>query len=400
MQLKINRLNHTGEGIAQIDGVITFIPKTIPDDIIEVDEKDIIQHKRYNQVLKHELIVPSRDRISPQCPYYNECGGCQIMNLSYEKQLEYKKEKVTNIFKKYLKIDIKPDIIPSSQYKYRNKITLQVKENVVGLYKENTNEIISIEKCLLVPDKLNDLISILNKLDLKNVTKIVLKILNQKIMIQLIGNIKKEEAIKYLSNDVASIYINDELIYGMEFLKEELLPYSFYISPDSFFQVNHKGTIALYDRIKEFLGKDNKKVLDLYCGTGTIGIYISKYCESVTGIEINKSAVKDAQKNIELNHIKNVKIIWGDVEKSLKKDKKYDAIIVDPPRTGLDKITKEKLLQIKPKKIVYVSCNPMTLARDIDILRKEYHIEKISLIDMFPNTYHVETIVLLTKKSN
>ncbi len=398
MTLEIERMNHTGDGIGKKDGIIYFVKKTIPGDIVNINEKDIIHHKNYNEVERYELIKKSIDRIESECPYYQECGGCQIMNLPYEKQLEYKKEKIINIFKRYASLNIDPSIIPTSKYNYRNKITLQVKNGMMGLYSEKTNKIIEIDKCLLIPDILNNSLSTIKKLNLKEITNIILKVLNQKIMIQFIGNISKEEVINLLSKHVSSIYINNKLVYGDESLIESLSPYKFYVSPNSFFQVNHEGTILLYDKIKEFLGTGNKEVLDLYCGTGTIGIYVSKICQNITGIELSISSVNDAKKNIKLNNINNMKVIQGDVGKVLKNEKKYDAIIVDPPRIGLDKITRETLKKIKAPKIIYVSCNPITLARDINDLKEIYNIKKIELLDMFPNTYHCESVCILERR--
>ena len=218
------------------------------------------------------------------------------------------------------------------------------------------------------------------------------------LMIHFIGNINKEQAIKVLSNYVKVIYINDTLIYGDNALEVKLGSYKYKVSPYSFFQVNYESATILYDKVVEYLGKNNNNVLDLYCGTASIGIYISKYCKKITGIEINESSVSDGQENIKLNNLDNIKIIKGDVGQVLNSKEKYDAIIVDPPRSGLDKKTKNTLLKIKSPTLIYVSCDPITLARDLNILKEIYEIKEITLVDMFPNTYHVESIVLLKTK--
>ena len=398
MRLKIERMNHTGEGITSYKGITFFVKNTLPGDIIEVDTKDIIHHKNYNQLLKYKLITPSKNRVESPCIYSKECGGCQLMNISYEKQLEYKKDKIINIFKKYVQLDINPEIFKTKPYHYRNKITLQVQNKTIGLYSKNSKTLIPINNCLLIPNKLNELIPILNNLNLTKVTKIILKIMNKKIMIQFLGKINKDEVIELLSKKVSSIYLKDELIYGIPYLEEELPPYTFNVSPESFFQINHEGTILLYNKVKEYLGQSNNHVLDLYCGTGTIGIYISQNCKKITGIELNHSSAQDAKRNIEKNSLKNIKILEGDVGTLLKEGVKYDAIIVDPPRSGLDKKTKQTLLKLKSPKIIYISCDPLTLARDINILKESYNLEQISLIDMFPNSYHCESITLLKLK--
>lgn len=400
MLLKIERMNHTGEGIATLDGLVFFIPKTIPGDIIDIKEEDIIKHKNYNQVLKYKMIKESDERIPIPCKYYKECGGCHLMGMKYHNQLEYKKQKVRDILNKYANIQTNIDIEETNPYEYRNKITLQVKQGKIGLYTQDSNTLVLIEKCLLIPKELNKIIKILKeRLDLSNVNQIILKIMKNKIMIQILGTIKKEETIKELSNAVSSIYLNDDLIYGIPYLKEKLLSHEFFVSPTSFFQINHEGTLKLYNKIKNYLGNNNKNILDLYCGTGTIGIYVSDNCKKITGIELNSSSVEDARRNIILNSINNITILQGDVGKLLKATNTYDAIIVDPPRSGLDRKTKEALLQINSPKIIYVSCNPITLARDINTLKNNYEVKNISLIDMFPNTYHVECVVLLIFKT-
>ena len=399
MKLIIERMNHTGEGIAKYNDIVFFIPKTIPGDVVEVKEKDIINHKNYNQVLEYKIIEPSEKRIPIACPYYQNCGGCQLMSLSYQNQLEYKKNKVIDIFKKYTKLDINPQIIKTSQYNYRNKITLHVNNNQLGLTEESSNKIVPIKKCIITSEKINKIIPILQeKIDIKNIKKITIRQMNYKIMIQFEGKLDHKKAIKILSEYVDSIYENNNLIYGQAYLEESLSKYIFDISPNSFFQVNLKGAQIIYNLVKEYIGKYNQNILDLYCGTGSIGIYVSELCKNITGIEINKSSVEDAKRNIKKNNIKHIKVIQGNVGTILTQDKHYDTIIVDPPRNGLDKKTISTLLKINANQIIYVSCNPITLARDVNILKEKYQLSKITLVDMFPNTYHVESACLLERK--
>ena len=169
------------------------------------------------------------------------------------------------------------------------------------------------------------------------------------------------------------------------------------VSPESFFQVNYDMTVKLYDKVSEYLSSSGK-VMDLYCGTGSIGIYIADKVKSIFGIEINKSAIRDANSNKELNDINNISFKCGDVENIINSRDFYDTIIVDPPRGGLSKKTKDILLNIGSKKIIYVSCNPMTLVRDINDLKVKYEFREITLFDLFPNTYHVESVTLLSLK--
>lgn len=395
--LLVNNLNHTGNGISKEEGKIIFIEKSIPGDIVTIKNK--IEYKNYSKATIDQIITKSKDRIIPKCPYYNECGGCQIMAMNYEKQLQYKKEKVQNIFKKYSNLDINPNIVPSYQFGYRNKITLQVQNGIIGLFKESSNTIIEISECFLVSDKINNLIKIIKKnINTKYLNKIMIREATSGLMVVFYGQVSKNEIVDNLKNYVSSIYINSKCIYGSSCLFDKLDKYNFRISPESFYQVNKLQTINLYNQVKTYLNKANN-IMDLYCGTGTIGIYVSDKCKKILGIEINKSAIIDANKNKEINNIANINFRCGSVGKLISIKDKYDAIIVDPPRSGLDKKTRRILLNILPSKIIYVSCDPMTLSRDIQELSSNYELEDITLFDMFPNTYHVESVLLLSLKN-
>lgn len=398
MEVSITKLNHSGDGIGDINGKIIFIPKTIPGDIVEA--KIIKEHKNYIEAMPTTYKELSQDRIEILCPYYQECGGCQLMGLSYQEQLKYKKDKVINILNKYANLNLNPTIKESNQYNYRNKITLQVQNGKIGLYTLNSHNLIPINKCLLVSNNINNLINIIqdSTLNLTAISQIIIREANNQLMIQFKGKINISTLIQELSPHVTSLYLNDKHLYGTKTITDTLGNYQFLISPSSFFQVNHNQTINLYNQIKTYLGKNNNEVLDLYCGTGTIGIYVSNYCKKITGIELNSSSVKDAHNNIKLNNLTNITIKQGDVGQLLQVKNTYDAIIVDPPRSGLDKKTKATLLQIKSPKLIYISCDPITLARDINILKEIYNIKDITLFDMFPNTYHVESVVLLQIK--
>ena len=394
MEVSITRLNHSGDGIGYINGKIAFIPKTVPGDIVEVEI--IKEHKKYIEAIpnKYKELSPNRDSIP--CPYYQKCGGCQLMGLNYLQQLEFKKDKVKNILNKYTNLDLNPTIKESTPYGYRNKITLQVQNGKLGLYSLNSNDLIPITKCLLISDEINNIIKLINnKLDLSTINQIIIRKSNNQLMAQFLGKINESILIKTLSPHLTSLYLNDKHLSGTKTITETLGKYQFLISPASFFQINHNQTINLYNQVKSYLGPKNNEVLDLYCGTGTIGIYVSDCCKKVTGIELNPSSVKDAHNNIKLNKLNNIEIIQGDVGKVLQAKNTYEAIIVDPPRSGLDKKTKTTLLKIKSPKLIYISCNPITLARDLNDLKEIYNIEDITLFDMFPNTYHVECVVLL-----
>lgn len=397
MKIEITGLNHTGEGIGKIKNKIIFIQKTIPGDI--VIPTDVIDHGNYNTATMKSLYQKSPKRVDILCPYYNKCGGCQLLGLSYQDQLAYKQETVKNILKKYATIEVNPKIIPSPPYHYRNKIILQVQNGQIGLYEHNSRKLVPIKQCLLISSKMNEQLQLIQQtINLTGITQIMIREAGEQIMIQFLGQAKPAAIKKLLSPQITSLYLNDDLIAGKPQIEEQLGEYHFLISPYSFFQVNHSKTINLYDQVKKYLGTNHNHVLDLYCGTGTIGIYVSKYCKKITGIEINPSAVKDAQANIKNNSLSNIKVKQGQVGSILKNTEKYDAIIVDPPRSGLDKKTKRTLLQIKCPKMIYISCNAITLARDLNQLKELYILKDITLFDMFPNTSHVECISLLELK--
>lgn len=399
MEVVIEKMNHQAMGIAKINGKVVFIPKVIVGDIVDIDI--VKEYKNYNIGRVNKIIKNGSKRVDVLCPYYDICGGCSISAYTYQDELEYKVNNVIDIFKRN-EIDIKPNIIKSdNRYGYRNKITLQVSNGIIGLYEEDSNKIVDVDKCLLVSDKLNEIIDIIKKnINVNKCNKIVIRDTYYGIMIIFYGSVSNEEVIKYLGKKVVSIYTYDnkyKCIYGEKYLYEMIGEYKYRISPDSFFQVNSRTVNKLYNKVVEYAIKNEKKdnLVDLYCGTGTIGIYLSKYFNNIIGIELNKQAVEDAKDNAKINSVNNIKFYAGDVGKIINDQIKADVIVVDPPRSGLDKRTKDILLKIKANKIVYVSCNPLTLARDIKELDSGYKLGDITLVDMFPNTHHVESVCVL-----
>lgn len=398
--LKVTRLNHSGMGIASDNNLVTFIPKTIPGDVVEV--KVVKKHKNFQEARVVNYVERSQDWIESFCPYYYACGGCQISNFSYLKQLEYKRNKVVEILDKFCGIRRKIDIIFCNQeYGYRNKITLQINDGLVGLYEEKTNSLVEICECKLVDKQINSIIKKLVELDLVGVKKVVVRKSYREMMlvVEEDGRLEVGKFVSCFKNVVKTIIINKKVVWGEGFIVEKLDDLFFIISPESFFQVNSNQVSRLYEKVLEYANPSiNDRVIDLYCGTGTIGIYLASHCRHVLGIEINESAIRDANKNKQLNSIDNIDFICGDVGRVIKDGYEADIVIVDPPRSGLDKKAREGLLKIFPQKIVYVSCNPVTLARDLNVLLEKYEVVDMILVDMFPQTYHVESVVLLTWK--
>ena len=392
-EIEITDLNHQGEGIGRINEKIIFVPKTLGGDRIEC--VILKEHKNFFEGKLVRIIFPSSKREEYICPYYDTCGGCHIANLDYDNQLKYKKEKVIDIFKKYSNNDINPEIFESDKkLSYRNKVTLHVFNNKLGFYEEKSNKLIEIDKCLLLSPKMNEVISLLKTIDLNRVNLITIRESSLELMLIVSGKINKDE-LNELKDICKTIIVNDNVLFGKGYILENINNYKYTISPESFFQVNRNVTKKLYNKILEYANLNkNDNVLDLYCGTGTIGISLANYCNTVLGIEINKSAIKDANENKARNNVCNISFKCGDVSKLLEDNMKYDVVIVDPPRSGLDKKTKNILQKILPNRIVYTSCDPMTLARDIKDL-DNYKLNDITLFDMFPNTYHVECVCVL-----
>lgn len=384
--VKIEKLDHFGRGIAKVNNMPIFVENSLIDEEVEIlitKEK-----KNYMEGVVIDYIKKSPLRVKSNCPYYDKCGGCDLLHLSYIEQLKYKENKVKEIIKKFSGLECVNNIVSSKQFNYRNKITLQVK-NGIGYFQKKSNDIINIDNCLLVDNKINEIINKLKKIDVSDVKKIVIRVTNLESMVVFYGKINSN-----IDLDVDTIIINDKVIKGNGYIREEINDFKFIISPTSFFQVNNIGMINIYNKVLEYV--DGGNVLDLYCGTGTIGIYVSKKANKVLGIELNKEAIKDALINKKLNNINNIDFISGDVGTILSENNfKADIIIVDPPRAGLDNKSIDNIIKIRPRKIIYVSCDPVTLARDLNILKEKYDVIEITPFDMFGNTYHVECVCLL-----
>lgn len=396
-KMEVLDINHQGYGIIRINNRVVFVKDVIPGDVVDIEI--VKNYKNYSLGEVVNYVEQSSEHDNVKCKYYDLCGGCQISHIKPKSQLGFKRDKIVNIFKKYLKFDIKPEIVSVNKYNYRNKVIFHVDDNEIGFYEEGTNNLIPINKCLILDDRINELIELFYQLDLTYVEKIMVRTTSKEVMVVFYGYIDKIDILKDKVDSIILINIKEKLIYGKSYIKEEINGLKFIISYNSFFQVNTDAMIKLYDKVLEYadLTKDDS-VLDLYCGTGTIGIYLSKYCKDVLGIEIVDNAIKDANINKELNNIENISFICGDVGRLINNDYKQDVLVVDPPRNGLDKKTRKVILDNEYKKVVYVSCDPMTLVRDLSELTIKYDIKKVCLVDMFPQTYHVESVVLLELK--
>lgn len=397
--IKVDKLDHYGRGIAKLDNKTVFIENALPNEIVEI--KIDKENKNYINASVLKYIEKSKTRIEPKCPYYDFCGGCNIMHLPYKDQLKFKQEKIENIIKKYLKIETKINNIIGSDTNefYRNKVTFQVKENI-GFYQKNTYDLINIDSCIISNELINKSIRYIKELNLKEINKIICRTGSNELMI-IIETKNSNLNINPIKDIANSIYLKIDNKYihafGNKNIYENLENYKIKISPESFFQININTCLKLYNKIKEYVG-ENKNIIDLYCGTGSIGLFVNNN-NNVIGIEINESAIKDAEENKKINNISNIRFLCGDSGKKLK-DLKFnpDMIIVDPPRSGLNKETIHNILNYESNEIIYVSCDSMTLVRDLNILKEYYEIKEITPFDMFPNTHHIENIAYLIKK--
>jgi len=415
-------------------GKAVFVKKVVPGDVVDI--RLINEKKDFTFGVVKKIIKPSLTRIDPPCPHFDKCGGCDHQNISYDNQLKYKDE----IFKEVLsraKIDVSPEtIIPGSDHPffYRNSIRfffLHKQDGSVAFARhryDRPSELVEINSCFLQSEVSNKILKSLkehinNKIEHKSGLWQI-KIREGKgtgeFMVEIITSGEtlegKEGIVEVLKDtpDIKSIYhtvtpskslinLRRNLIYGSPIIHEKIGHFTFQISPQSFFQTNSLGVKTLYDVVKSMAEiKIGERVLDLYCGTGSIGIYLSTLAKEVVGVESVPEAVRDANDNSKLNKIPNIKFIRDDVLNylfSLKTSNyKLATVIVDPPRAGLTPEIIDKLSTINCKQIIYVSCNPSTFARDIKLFeKKKYILRKVQPIDMFPQTHHIECVGLLTK---
>lgn len=402
MIVSISAMDDFGRGISYDLDKICFIPNCM------IGEKVFIEivksKKKFYEGRVVYFVEKSLLRKKDLCPYGLLCGGCQISFFNNKMENDFKKNKFKNIMHKFAKIDVEDVEIVSSTFSgYRNKITLVVNDGVLGLISEGSLDIVPIDKCLIANDKINSVISELS-LILKselNVNKVVIKVGNKtnEVLLSIVGNILSND--KFL--DICDVlFINNKCVSSRKYIMSYILDCKFLISNYSFFQINYDITNKLYSYILDMVRNcGSKQVLDLYCGVGSIGITISKYVESVYGIEIVEEAIYNANINKKLNKISNISFQAGDVSNFINSlPFEFDTYILDPPRSGVDRVVINNILSMKPNNIIYVSCNPITLARDISLLRTDYEVVNFKLFNMFPRTYHVECVCVMRKINN
>ncbi|NLW90154.1 MAG: 23S rRNA (uracil(1939)-C(5))-methyltransferase RlmD [Syntrophomonadaceae bacterium] len=412
MQCRIEGINHKGEGVARLDGKATFVPGAIPGELVDVEI--IVSKARYNQALLKGVLETSEGRINPLCPHYQGCGGCAYQHISYHRELEFKRQVVEDSLRRIGKLlaPVKPVIGMDEPTCYRNKVVWHILSGKIGYYQPLSNKLTPIDTCNLISPEMERVIKPLTRLlpalSFVEPGEAVLRqsSLNGELMLVLrkLRSYPSAKVLGALTETCSSIYGETrshlKLLYGQDALIEEINGLRFRVSPQSFFQINHRQNEKIIDIILDYLALNgNESILDAYCGVGSISLSLAKKSERVLGIESNRQAVDDARANAMINHIDNCEFMSGACEKVLPGlGKKFDAAVIDPPRAGCRPEVIEVLAESGAKRIVYVSCNPATLARDLaQFAQLGYRIREVQPIDMFPKTYHVETVVLMSR---
>ena len=450
-QVTIEDIGTDGEGIGKVNGYTLFVKDAIPGDVAEV--KIVKSKKNYGYARLEKVLIPSSFRVDPKCPFHKQCGGCQIQSMAYEKQLEFKHNKVRNNLIRiggfdadYVDSIMESPVGMEVPFYYRNKAQFPFGKNkegkiITGFYAGRTHSIIENTDCALgVTENKIILEKILEYMKQENVSAyeeeshqgLLRHVLIRKgfatgqLMVCLVINGKKLPAEQKLIRSLCevegmtsiSISVNKEktnvimgkeirLLYGKEQIEDEIDGIIFKISPLSFYQVNPVQTERIYAQALEYADlKGEETVWDLYCGIGTISLFLARKAKHVYGVEIVPDAIEDAKENALRNGITNVDFYVGKAEEVLPE--KYekegifaDVIVVDPPRKGCDENCLSTMVQMQPKRIVYVSCDSATLARDLKYLGENgYEVGKVRIFDNFPQGVHVETVVQLSLKTN
>ncbi|KYP20340.1 23S rRNA (uracil(1939)-C(5))-methyltransferase RlmD [Streptococcus parauberis] len=440
--LKIKRIGINGEGIGFYKKTLVFVPGALKGEDIFCQITSVKRNFVEAKLLTINKV--SKDRVEPRCPIYKECGGCQIMHLAYPKQLVFKTDVIRQALKKfkpegYESYPIRETLGMDEPWHYRAKLQFQTRQFGgkirAGLFAENSHHLVTIENCL-VQDKdtqlvINSIVKLLdkhklpifNELKIDGLRTVMIRkaVASKKIQVILItskalrltdfiNDLVKEHpqimtiALNHNKSKSSDIYgESTEIIWGEDKIEEEVLDYQFSLSPRAFYQLNPKQTQVLYQEVKNALQVTaTDHIIDAYCGVGTIGFAFANQVASIRGMDIVPEAIADAKQNAQDLAIINTLYETGKAEEIIPKwyqsGYRADAIIVDPPRTGLDDKLLQTIITYQPEKMVYVSCNTSTLARDLVSLTKVYKVEYIQSVDMFPHTARTEAVVKLQKK--
>ena len=445
--LDIISQGYEGEGIAKLDGYPIFVHGALKGEKVRVLIVKVKKNYAYGKLL--EVIEESSCREEAKCPHYKRCGGCSVQHMSYKAQLDFKWDRVKDCISKIGGLPEELVLYPlgmETPYRYRNKVQLPVGmvngELAIGFYAPRSHDIIDIEKCI-IQDEIAEKVSILTKEWMKkfniqpttidgefnknglvrhlmirrgfttNEVMVVLVTLKHKVpyIDELINALKENiDGIKSIVQNInpnnTNVILGQECItlWGEPTITDYIGDLKFNISPLSFFQVNPEQTEVLYSKALEYANLNGDEIVfDAYCGTGTITLFLAQKAKKVYGVEIIEPAIINARENAKNNNIENAEFFVGKSEEVIPEliDKGIiaDTIVVDPPRKGCDKVLLDSIIKVAPNRVVYVSCDPSTLARDLKILSEGgYRVEKVQPVDMFPHTSHVETVCLLSRK--
>ena len=389
MQIKIDDFDDLGNGLGKIDNKVCFVNKGLPNEVLDIEITK--NTKSYINAKINEIIVPSKERLKPICPFYDVCGGCNFLHATKELENEFKIQKG----KKFLgSID---KLYETAELNYRNKVIFHVKKGEIGFYKTNTNQLIKITYCYLLDDEINKILELFNKHVDNNFTGEILIRVNslKETLVSITGNYQYTN-ILINSNLINNLVYNSKVLKGNSYFLEYLNDYKFKVSYLSFFQVNRHGLESIIDILNNFLKNKNINIaLDLYSGTSVLGIIMARYVQKVISVEEVKVATLDALENRELNKINNLEVINGKVEDYIDTFKNIDLVVVDPARRGLDKKTISYLKEIKSNYLIYIACKMDSLKRDLQDLKEIYDVMEVNLVDMFPRTNHVECVSML-----
>ncbi len=438
-------MTHDGAGVAKVDGFPLFVPNALPGETGKVKVVKVKKGYGFGKML--DLEEESIYRIEPSCPIYKQCGGCQLQHLSYQGQLNVKKKQVEDVLQRIGGLDLDKVTVHDTlgmddPWRYRNKAQVPVGERegglVAGFYQQRSHDIIDMNACLIQEQANDDLVQAVKEIagsygiraydekKHKGTLRHVVTRYGKQTGQAMVVLITKDENLPNRKNIVRDITerfpsvksvvqnINPKrtnvifgektkVLWGNEYIYDTIGDIKFAISARSFYQVNPQQTKVLYDKALEYAElTGTESVIDAYCGIGTISLFLAQKAKKVYGVEIVPEAIEDAKRNAELNEIGNVEFEVGKAEEVMPAWKKEgveaDVIVVDPPRKGCDETLLETMLEMKPERIVYVSCNPATLARDLKILEEGgYETREVQPVDMFPHTVHVENVAVLEK---
>ena len=437
-RLILTAVDYSEQGVAvcKHEGFVVFVKGMLVGEVADVLIMRVNTRQAFGRLM--EVIEPSKDRVVPRCPIAYQCGGCQLQHMSAEHQAEFKHKHVTHLFDRQFAThpEVLPIISMEDPWFYRNKsqVPFEVKEELeYGYYRAHSHTILPFETCFIQNDESNQILKFIKDfyfeqnvkpVDLRHVL-IKKAFASEQLMVILVHKTKTLPLMNELTSalltqfpKIKAIVLNvnkkdDNVILGDKFIpltlestiEDRLGDFTFKISPSSFYQVNPVQAKVLYDHAVMFAQlKGTETVLDLYSGIGTISLFLAKQAKKVYGIEINPQAIEDAKTNAELNKLSNVEFLVGDAKEAVRyfiEEKiQLDVILVDPPRKGLDKDTLDAIKTLSPDRVVYVSCDPSTLVRDCKLLEETYKVEMIQPVDMFPQTYHVEAIILMTRSGS